>query len=114
MGALFEPFTPSLASSPFFSGIAAAPAIPASHQWIAVRQRFEQFHGNLFLTPLQLEDAQTKRAGVVNCLNRHYHDSQSETDNSFMIGGERTRTSGRRATSTCISSFLQRFITAFK
>jgi Second Messenger Oligonucleotide or Dinucleotide Synthetase domain len=86
MGALFEPFTPSLASSPFFSGIAPAPAITASHQWIAVRQRFEQFHGNLFLTPLQLEDAQTKRAGVVNCLNRHYHDSQSETDNSFMIG----------------------------
>ena len=61
MGALFEPFTPSLASSPFFNGIATAPAIPASHQWIAVRQRFEQFHGNLFLTPLQLEDAQTKR-----------------------------------------------------
>jgi hypothetical protein len=34
MGALFEPFTPSLASSPFFSGIAPAPAITASHQWI--------------------------------------------------------------------------------
>lgn len=57
-----------------------------SPMWIAVRQRFEQFHRNLLLTPLQRQDGLTKRNGVVNCLNRNYYDSTSETDNSFFIG----------------------------
>lgn len=57
-----------------------------SPMWIAVRQRFEQFHRNLLLTPLQRQDGITKRNGVVNCLNRNYNDSTSETDNSFFIG----------------------------
>jgi len=54
--------------------------------WIAVHQRFEQFHRNLLLTLLQRQDVITKRNGVVNCLNRNYNDSTSETDNSFFIG----------------------------
>ena len=61
-------------------------SVPAISTWIAVRQRFAHFHANLTLTPLQFLDGVTKRNGVVNCLNRHYHDSVSETDNSFLIG----------------------------
>lgn len=57
-----------------------------SPMWIAVRQRFQQFHRNLLLTPLQRQDGLTKRNGVVNCLNRNYYNSTSETDNSFFIG----------------------------
>lgn len=59
---------------------------PPLSKWIAVRQRFEQFHRDLLLTPLQLRDGNTKRAGVVGCLNRHYYGSASDTDNGFMIG----------------------------
>jgi hypothetical protein len=51
-----------------------------------VRQRFEQFHRNLALTPLQHQDARTKYAGVVACLNRQYYGTSSPADNSFMIG----------------------------
>jgi hypothetical protein len=54
--------------------------------WIAVRQRFEQFHRNLAPTPIQSQDAVTKRSGVVSCLNRHYYSSSSDTANSFFIG----------------------------
>ena len=54
--------------------------------WIAVRQRFTQFHSNLTLTPLQQLDGWKKRGGVVNCLNRHYYRALSDTDNSFLIG----------------------------
>jgi hypothetical protein len=55
-------------------------------RWIAVRQRFEQFHRNLALTPLQQNDGHTKRARVVNCLNRAYYGTNSEIDNSFFVG----------------------------
>ncbi|MEO8009689.1 MAG: hypothetical protein ABI728_14370 [Betaproteobacteria bacterium] len=41
-------------------------------KWIAVRQRFEQFHRSLSLTLLQQQDAYTKYAGVVGCLNRRF------------------------------------------
>lgn len=61
-----------------------APSLPM--MWIAVRQRFEQFDKELALTSLQQSDGWRKRGGVVGCLNRHYYDSVSETDNSFMIG----------------------------
>jgi hypothetical protein len=54
-------------------------------KWIAVRQRFEQFHGDLILTPRQFVDGMTKRSGVVGCLNRYYYGSTG-TDNSFFIG----------------------------
>jgi Second Messenger Oligonucleotide or Dinucleotide Synthetase domain len=55
-------------------------------RWIAVRQRFEQFHRNLLLTALQQVDGLTKRGGVVGCLNRHYYGVASKTDNSFLLG----------------------------
>jgi len=55
-------------------------------RWIGVRQRFEQFHRNLRLTPLQVADGHTKRAGVVSCLNRAYYGTNSGTDNSFFVG----------------------------
>jgi hypothetical protein len=55
-------------------------------QWIAVRQRFTQFHQNLLLTPAQRTDGMTKRAGVVSCLNNAYYNSNSQTDNSFFVG----------------------------
>lgn len=61
-----------------------APA--TSPMWIAVRQRFEQFHRNLGLTPPQQQDGLTKYFGVVSCLNRHYYNSTSETDHGFAIG----------------------------
>jgi hypothetical protein len=59
---------------------------PAPLKWVAVRQRFEQFHQNLTLTPDQFLDGITKRNGVASCLNRHYYGSTSGTDNSFSIG----------------------------
>jgi len=58
----------------------------ASPMWIAVRQRFEQFHGQLALTPLQRHNGMTKRSGVVGCLNRHYYGLTSDTEHSFLIG----------------------------
>jgi hypothetical protein len=65
----------------------SAPALPpVGMQWIAVRQRFSQFHGNLSLTLLQSLDGMTKRNGVVSCLNRHYYGSTSDTDHTFLIG----------------------------
>jgi hypothetical protein len=71
---------------------APAPIIPI--QWIAVRQRFQQFNENLSLTSRQYLDGMTKSAGVVNCLNRHYYNSTSDTDHSFVIGswGKQTAT----------------------
>ena len=54
--------------------------------WIAVRERFTQFHSDLMPTPTQRLDGFTKGTGVVKCLNRHYYDSASELDNSFKIG----------------------------
>jgi hypothetical protein len=61
-------------------------AQPASTQWIAVTQRFEDFHRNVALTPSQRLDGQTKRSGVVGCLNRHYYGFTSGSDNSFLVG----------------------------
>jgi hypothetical protein len=56
------------------------------YKWIAVRPRFEQFNKDLALTGLQQADGLKKRAGVVNCLNREYYGTASETNNSFLIG----------------------------
>jgi hypothetical protein len=55
-------------------------------RWIAVQQRFEEFHRNLALTPSQHSDGHTKRHGVVSCLNRAYYGTNSEIDNSFFVG----------------------------
>jgi hypothetical protein len=55
-------------------------------RWIAVRRRFEQFHGNIVLTPSQELDGYQKRAGVIDCLNRHYYGASVNIENSFLIG----------------------------
>src|SRR5579864_6842156 len=68
------------------SSIAPTPLPAVGMQWIAVRQRFTQFHNNLSLTPKQFLDGMTKRNGVVNALNRRYYGSTSDTDNSFLVG----------------------------
>lgn len=67
----------------------------AAPMWIAVRERFEQFHRNLALTPPQRQDGLTKRNGVVSCLNRHYYGSTSDTEHSFFIGSWRKNTAIR-------------------
>jgi hypothetical protein len=73
-----------LLSNPYAVGTPTLP--PVGMQWIAVRQRFSQFHSNLSLTSLQSLDGMTKRNGVVSSLNRHYYGSTSDTDHSFLIG----------------------------
>ena len=88
-----------LAPSPvptYLGGLAPAPSplrplnslanLYTPPRWIAVRERFARFHGNLLLTPAQQTDGHTKRAGVVNCLNRSYYGTNSDTDNSFFVG----------------------------
>jgi hypothetical protein len=62
------------------------PTIPSPPRWIAVRQRFAQFHSNLGLTPLQQLDGYTKRSSVVSCLNRVYYGAADDNANSFFIG----------------------------
>jgi len=80
------------ALAPYSNLLAALSAAPVSPlpavglRWIAVRQRFTQFHNNLSLTPNQFVDGLTKRNGVVNCLNRQYWGSTSEMDHSFFVG----------------------------
>lgn len=87
-----SPYPVSAPTAPFpnlyaaLSALAPTPLAPVGWQWIAVRQRFTQFHNNLSLTPKQLLDGMTKRNGVVNCLNRRYYGSTSDTDYSFLIG----------------------------
>ena len=89
---LSPPSTRSALSAPYPNLLAALAAVPPTAlpavglQWIAVRQRFTQFHSNLSLTPTQFLDGMTKRNGVVNALNRRYYGSTSDTDNSFLVG----------------------------
>ena len=92
----FNPLSPptvlSALSAPnpnLLAALGTAPVAPlpaVGLQWVAVRQRFTQFHSNLTLTPLQFFDGMTKRNGVANCLNRRYYGSTSDTDDSFFIG----------------------------
>jgi hypothetical protein len=83
LGALSAPYPNLLAA---LGAVPATPLPTVGLQWIAVRQRFTQFHSNLSLTPTQFLDGMTKRNGVVNCLNRRYYGSTSDTDNSFLVG----------------------------
>src|SRR5260221_7582671 len=84
LGPVYQPLTRSLHNPPVLaSNLLLAPLKPL---WIDVRPRFEQFQRELALTSPQVDDGKTKRAGVVNCLNHHYHSVNSETDNSFFIG----------------------------
>lgn len=85
----FNPLSPPSPLSAFsaqlpnlFAALGSVPATPlppVGLQWIAVRQRFQQFHTSLSLTPKLLQDGMTKRNGVVNCLNRRYYGSTSGT-----------------------------------
>jgi hypothetical protein len=84
LGASLQTFNPAIPQPPgLASHLLLALAKPL---WIGVRPRFEQFQRELALTSLQVDDGKTKCAGVVDCLNRHYHSVTSETDNSFFIG----------------------------
>lgn len=67
-----------------YAGLGFYYALPL--KWVAVRQRFQQFHRNLLLSVPQHANAITKWKGVVRCLNRHYYGITSETDHSFLIG----------------------------
>jgi hypothetical protein len=89
LGALQNLYLPGIAE------IQTIPAyFPSGHQWIAVRQRFEQFHRNLSLTLAQYVDGNTKRKGVINCLNQYFYGQSSGDEHSLLIGswGKRTVT----------------------
>jgi Second Messenger Oligonucleotide or Dinucleotide Synthetase domain len=62
------------------------PSVPSGYKWIAVRQRFEQFHRKLSLTLAQTVDGHTKRKGVINCLNRHYYGVSFGEEHSLVVG----------------------------
>ena len=81
MGALQNLYSPGIAE------IQTIPAyVPSGHKWIAVRQRFEQFHRNLSLTLAQSADGSTKREGVIRCLNQRYYGQSSGDEHSLLIG----------------------------
>ena len=61
-------------------------SVPWAFQWVAVRQRFSQFHQNIELTLLQRVDGWTKLNGVLTCLNQHYYDLESGDANRLLIG----------------------------
>ncbi len=67
-------------------GSSPANALATPMQWLYVRRRFTQFLGNLAITPVQREDADTKQSGVRACLNRSYWGVSSGTANSLLIG----------------------------
>jgi hypothetical protein len=60
--------------------------VSSAYQWIAVRQRFDQFHRNLQLTLTQRMDGYIKVGGVLRCLNQHYCGSSPGDANGFVIG----------------------------
>jgi Second Messenger Oligonucleotide or Dinucleotide Synthetase domain len=51
-----------------------------------VSARFTSFLSNLKLTYSQRVDGSTKHKGVRTCLNRHYYNSSSDSDNSLLAG----------------------------
>lgn len=55
-------------------------------RWAYVAQRFSKFQSNLQLTAAQQADGFTKLSGVNACLNRAYYNSNSDSDNSFVVG----------------------------
>lgn len=60
--------------------------VPWAFPWVAVRQRFQQFHQNISLTLIQQVDGWRKRSGVVSCLNQRYYSLDSGDANSRLIG----------------------------
>ena len=69
-----------------------APSSPV-HQWQYVTRRFDRILDSLAITVQQLQDGNTKQAGVRACLNRYYWNSSSDSANSLLIGswGKTTR-----------------------
>jgi len=61
-------------------------SVPLASSWVAVRQRFRQFHENISLTLLQKVDGRRKLNGVLSCLNQHYYGHSSEDANGVLIG----------------------------
>jgi len=61
-------------------------SVPWALPWVAVRQRFSQFHQNIGLTLLQQVDGWTKLNGILTCLNQHYYDLESRDANRLLIG----------------------------
>lgn len=61
-------------------------SVPLASPWVAVRQRFRQFHENVNLTLLQKVDGRTKLNGVLSCLNQNYYGHSSEEANGVLIG----------------------------
>jgi len=60
-----------------------------------VVRRFEAFASSLWLTDRQLEDGVTKFKGITTRLNSAYRDTQSSTENAFLIGAWGKNTSIR-------------------
>src|SRR5438067_160515 len=60
---------------------------------MTVSQRFDKFLANIRLTTDQEKDGITKHSGVRKCLNLHYYNNTSESENSMLVGswGKRTR-----------------------
>lgn len=61
-------------------------SVPLASPWVAVRQRFRQFHENISLTLLQKVDGRKKLNGVLSCLNQYYYGHSSEEANGVLIG----------------------------
>jgi hypothetical protein len=60
---------------------------------MTVAERFNKLIGNLLLTQDQRDDGTVKHRGVRQCLNKAYWGTNSDTDNSFLVGswGKGTR-----------------------
>ena len=59
---------------------------PPTYQWAYVTNRFQRLLGNLQLQPDQIKDGETKHKGVVDCLNRAYWGSASESAHRLLVG----------------------------
>src|SRR5262249_35901092 len=93
--AMTDTINPSLAA--FLS--AAYPPPAQDNSWAVrvnyqVAKRFDAFAANLQLTELQKQEAATKVAGIVQCLNREYWGHESDSWNCIVEGswGKGTQT----------------------
>lgn len=69
-------------------GLATQPPVvpPAPPMWVHLTQRMVRFLANIEITAKQREDGETKAAGIIGCLNRHYYGISSDADNGMLIG----------------------------
>lgn len=66
--------------------------------WVAVRQRFRQFHADLLLTDDQVRDGTTKQFGVRQSLERAYYNQSTEAPPGLIVGSWGKRTAVRPPT----------------